>query len=79
MRRTLHLLTADDQPIVVAARHTRPHRYWIENFAAYGTSEAQYETFLAAVPQLLSDEPMTREQLAAKAAEHTGVARLLPL
>lgn len=78
MRGTLHLLTADDLPTVVAARQTRPYRYWIKNFAAYGVSESQYERFLAAVPQVLGDQPLTRAQLAAAAAEHTGVAQLRP-
>jgi hypothetical protein len=78
MRGTLHLFAAEDLPLVVAARTMRESRYWIKHFTAYGISEPQYDTFLAAVPAVLGDEPMTREQLAVAVATHTGIERLLP-
>ncbi len=78
MRGTLHLFAAEDLPLCVAARNIREYRYWIKHFESYGIPEAQYEMFLAAVPQLLGGEPMTREQLAVAAAKHTGIDRLLP-
>lgn len=74
----LHLFAAQDLPLVVAARNARANRYWIKNFASYGISEEQYDMFLAAVPHLLGGEPLTREQLAAAAAQRTGIDRLQP-
>jgi hypothetical protein len=78
MRGTLHLFTAEDLPVVVAARNVRETRYWMKYFKAYGISEAEYETFLAAIPQVLGGEPVTREQLAVAAAKRTGIEKLVP-
>lgn len=78
MRGTLHLFAVEDLPLVVAARNITENRYWLKHFESYGISEAQYETFLAAVPQVLGGEPMTREQLAVAVAKRTGIDQLLP-
>jgi hypothetical protein len=78
MRGTLFLIAATDLPLVVAARNAREFRYRIKHFASYGISEAQYDAFLAAVPQVLGGEPMTREQFAVAMAAHTGVDALVP-
>lgn len=77
---TLHLLAADDLALYVAARgfldETRP---WSTYFAYYGITPVQQEAFLAAVPQVLGQEPMTRQQLADAVARQTGVASLRDL
>lgn len=80
MRGTLFLFAAEDLPLVVAARqmNIKDYRYWIKHLESYGISEPQYEAFLEAVPRVLGEEPMTREQLAVAAAKHTSIDALLP-
>jgi hypothetical protein len=78
MRGTLFLFVAEDLPLVVATRQIRKARYWVKHFESYGIYEPQYQALLEAIPQVLGDEPMTREQLAVAAAEHTGIHGLLP-
>jgi hypothetical protein len=74
MRGTLHLLAADDLPLHAAARAIDPLG-WID-FEANGISEDQARLFMEAVPEVLSREPMTREQLAAAVAEQVGLPAL---
>jgi hypothetical protein len=76
MRGTLHLMAADDLPLYVAARGIYPDRNWLSNFTYFGFTLAQHEAFMEAVPQVLSGEPMTREQLATAVAEHIGAPEL---
>lgn len=76
MRGTLHLIAASDLPLYVAARSMHADRNWLKYFTYYGITPAQYEAFLAAVPQVLGSEPMTREQLAAALARHIGAPEL---
>lgn len=77
MRGTLHLLSASELPLYVAARSTVDEGdTWSNYFAYYGFTPAQQEAFLAAVPQVLGKEPMTRQQLAMAVAERTGLAHL---
>jgi hypothetical protein len=73
MRGTLHLLAASALPLYVAARsfHDQTH-LWDKYFAYYGFSPAQQEAYLAAIPQVLGKEPMTREQLASAVAKEIG-------
>lgn len=71
MRGTLHLLAADDFPLHAAARTIDPLG-WLD-FEAHGISQQQAQTFLDAVPEVLSSDPMTREQLAAAVTEHVGL------
>jgi hypothetical protein len=78
MRGTLFLFVAEDLPLVVSTRQIRKARYWVKHFESYGIYEPQYQALLEAIPQVLGDEPMTREQLAVAAAEHTGIDGLLP-
>jgi hypothetical protein len=78
MRGTLFLIAAEDLPLVVATRRIRKARYWVKHFESYGIYEPQYQALLEAIPQVLGGEPMTREQLAVAAAEHTGIDGLLP-
>jgi hypothetical protein len=76
MRGTLHLIAAGELPVYVAARSMLDTRNWPAYFAYYGITPAQQEAFLAAVPQVLGQEPMTREQLAIAVAKQTGVPKL---
>lgn len=73
MRSTLHLLPARDLPLFVAALSLPGTYTWDSYFAYYGMSPAQQDIYLAAFPQILGSEPITREQLASAVAEHTGL------
>ena len=47
-----------------------------ELFQLLWLTAAQYEVFLAAVPQVLGSEPMTHEQMATAVAKHIGAPKL---
>jgi hypothetical protein len=70
MRGTIHLFAAEDLPLVVAARCADGGRHRLHDFLQLGFTEAQYDAFLRAVPDVLGAEPMTREALAQGVAEH---------
>src|SRR5690348_2120818 len=77
MRGTLHLLPIDDLPLYVAARDWRLTASWSNYFAQFGmTTVAQQESFLSAIPHVLEQGPLTRQQLADAAAKHTGIAQV---
>lgn len=76
MRGTLHLMSTKDLPLYAAARSDYDNRNWPDYFAYYGISNEVYEAYLDAVAGLLSDEPVTREQLANAVAEHVNVPAL---
>ncbi|HEX9989011.1 MAG TPA: winged helix DNA-binding domain-containing protein [Chloroflexia bacterium] len=76
MRGTLHLLTARNLPLYVAARSMHDDRNWLGYFTYYGITPAQYDAFIAAVPHVLGGEPMTREQLSTTVARHIGAPEL---
>jgi hypothetical protein len=69
MRGTTHLFAAEDLPLIVAARCADEGRFRLHDFLQLGFTEAQYSEFLLAVPEVLGDEPMTREALANGVAE----------
>jgi len=85
MRGTLHLVPAVELPLYVAARaaheassaHKAPR--WAKYFAHFGIKAAQYEAFIACIPQILGAEPMTREQLAMAAAKQIRAPKLARL
>src|SRR5947209_14607650 len=64
MRGTIHLFAAEDLPLVVAARCAGGGRFRLHDFLQLGFTEAQYDEFLQAVPEVLGDQPMPREALA---------------
>jgi DNA glycosylase AlkZ-like len=76
MRGTLHLLAADELPLYVAARSALDTRNWLAYFDYFGLTAAHYEAFIEAVPQVLSNQPMTREQFTTAVAERLGDPRL---
>jgi hypothetical protein len=76
MRGTLHLVAASELPLYIAARSLQETRNWASYFEYYGITPAQHEAFLAAVPQVLGSEPMTRQQLATAIVEYTGTPKL---
>ena len=69
MRGTIHLLAAEDLPLVVAVRCANGRRHRLHDFVQLGFTEAQYEEFLLAIPEVVGDEPMSREALANGVAE----------
>jgi len=76
MRGTLHLLSAKDLPLYVAARDWHSGPAWSNYFAEFGLSTAaQQEAYLSAIPHVLEQGPMTRQQLAEAVAEQTGIAQ----
>jgi hypothetical protein len=72
MRGTLHLLTAQDLPLYVAALRTHD-RWWKGAWLRMvGFSAEQLQGILEAVGDALSGRPLTREQLADKVAQRAG-------
>ena len=76
MRGTLHLLTASELPLYVAARDWQNNESWSKYFAEFGLSPAQQEAYLSAIPHVLEQGPLTRQQLADAVAKHMGVAHV---
>src|SRR5258707_768278 len=76
MRGTLHLLSARELPVYVAARDWQQNANWSNYFAEFGLSKAQQDAFLLAIPHVLEQGPLTRLQLADAVAKHTGAAHL---
>src|SRR6516162_7321226 len=75
MRGTLHLLAASELPLYVAARDWQLTASWSNYCAEFGlTTTAQQEAFLSAIPHVLEQGPLTRQQLADAVAKHTGIA-----
>ncbi len=79
MRGTLHLLSANELPLYVAARDWHSTPAWSNYFASYGLTPLQQESFLSVVPQVLEQGPMTRQQLADAVAKQTGITQLRDL
>lgn len=76
MRGTLHLLLTSELPLYVAARDWQHTKGWSTYFALFGmTTLAQQEAFLAAIPHVLEQGPLTRQQLADAVAKQTGIAQ----
>ena len=76
MRGALHLISAADLPLYVAARSLFSTRNWPYFFEYYGVARPLYEAYIAAAPEVLSDQPMTREQFAAALAAHLSAPEL---
>ena len=72
MRGTLHLMSAEGLPLFVAARNALDVRDWNNYFSYYGLTSAQQDAYFAAIPLILSDKPLTREQLASAVAKEIG-------
>ena len=76
MRATLHVLTTRELPLYVAARHWQNDASWARYFAESGLSPAQQDAYLAAIPHVLEQGPLTRQQLADAVEKHTGIANV---
>lgn len=77
MRGTLHLLSAQELPLYVAARDWHVAPAWSNYFAEFGLiTPAQQESFLSAIPHVLEQGPLTRQQLAEAVARHTGISHV---
>jgi hypothetical protein len=76
MRATLHVLSAKELPLYVAARNWQNNASWSNYFAEFGFSPAQQNAYLAAVPHVLEQGPLTRQQLAEAVAQHTGLVHV---
>ena len=73
MRGTLHVLSASELPLYVAARNWQLDASWSKYFAEFGFSTAQQDAYLLAIPHVLEQGAMTRPQLADAVAKHIGV------
>jgi winged helix DNA-binding protein len=71
-RGTLHLLPADDLPTWVAAMSTRTREGTGSWLRYNGVTAAQMKDLLGALPEVLSAEPLTREELADAIIAATG-------
>jgi hypothetical protein len=77
MRGTLHLLTADDLPLYVAAMRTRKTQFHTPAYQKYhGVGAGEAEAIMAAIPKALAGRRLTREQLAQEVAALTGKPHL---
>ncbi len=79
MRGTLHILAARELPLYVAARDWQHTANWSKYFAESDLSSAQQDAFLFAIPHVLEQGPLTRQQLADAVARHTGAAHVRDL
>ncbi|HEX8100670.1 MAG TPA: winged helix DNA-binding domain-containing protein [Actinomycetota bacterium] len=74
MRGTLHLLTAEDLPLYVAALRTHD-RWWKGAWLKYiGMSGPELRSLLEAIRASLGSRPLTRSELADKVASRVGPA-----
>jgi Winged helix DNA-binding domain len=72
MRGTLHILTAQDLPLYVAALRTND-RWWKGAWLRHiGFSAEELRAILDAIADALGPEPLTRQQLADKVVERAG-------
>ncbi len=71
-RGTLHLLPADDFPLWVAAMSTRTRERTKSWLRYQGVTAAQMTDILAALPDVLGDDPLTRTELADAIIDATG-------
>ncbi len=79
MRGTLHVLPARELPLYVAARDWQQTANWSAYFAEFDLSRAQQEAFLLAIPHVLAQGPLTRQQLADAVAKHIGISQVRDL
>ncbi|HEU4423619.1 MAG TPA: winged helix DNA-binding domain-containing protein [Pilimelia sp.] len=71
-RGTLHLLPAADLPTWVAAMSTRTRETKGAWLRYHGVTAAQMTDILAAIPDVLGDEPLTRQELTEAIVKATG-------
>lgn len=77
MRGTLHFLSAREFPLYIAARDWQQTANWSKYFTEFGlTTSAQQEAFLSAIPHVLEQGPLTRQQLADAVAKHMGIVHV---
>jgi DNA glycosylase AlkZ-like len=61
MRQTLHLLPAADFPMYIAARRMTDIN-WPKLFNQHGIDQATFEAYMAVTPEILSSQPLARQQ-----------------
>lgn len=76
MRATLHLLPAADLPLFAAARSASISRNYERYFIQSGVPEGRYQEVLDTASEILSDGPITREELARALSERMGLPAL---
>lgn len=72
MRWTLHLLTAEDYPVYLAAFHAYSHFRSERWLTSYGLTADDMNAILDGFRETLTGEGLTREQLADAVVQHTG-------
>lgn len=73
MRATLHLLATDDLPLFAAARSASISRNYERYFSQSGVPEGRYQEVLDTAAEVLSEGPVTREELATALGERMGL------
>jgi len=76
MRGTLHLLTASELPLYVAARSAHTIHRTPSYYTYHGVTPAELDAILEGIPQTLTAVPMTREQLADTLAQRARKPKL---
>ncbi len=71
MRGTLHLLPASEIGVWIAALRQRPWKITPAWEKYHGIDKAQLDSLTAAIPEVISGEPMTREELTAAVVAKT--------
>jgi hypothetical protein len=72
MRGTLHLVAAEDLPLMCAARSAQPINRPPSYYRYHGITPEDYDAIVEGVARALNDTPQTREQLALAVAEMSG-------
>jgi hypothetical protein len=76
MRGTLHLLSARDFPLYVAARSVYPARRPPSYYTYHGVTPDELDAIREGITRTLHDTPMTRKELADAIAQHAGKPKL---
>lgn len=79
LRGTLHLLPNSEFPLFIAVLSTLKHFRRQSWFKYHGITEAELDALLEGIQVVLSDQPITREQLAESLASHTNTPKLAEL
>jgi hypothetical protein len=79
MRAALHLIPASDYPLYAAARSLSDTRNWPYYFSYYGIDQATLANYLAVSSEILTDQPLTRQQFAIAVAKRINSRELYEL
>lgn len=79
MRGTLHLMTAEDLPLFCAARQHFDHDIYGSYLSSYGIQGDDAQAYKEALPRVLRNGPLTRQEVAEAIGTETGLPALRDL